>query len=169
MFSIRIRPRIREFTGLSQESVISNFKSIIDSNKYPFQAKIVEHHLVVKCHDDKQEFWSPELTLEVVENYMKDDEFTDHKEQTLLRGYISPKPSIWTFFIFAYVGFGLVCLSFLVYGTSQMMLNQPTNLVWYAFGCLGGILGVFIASQIGQRLGEKQTEMFLQFVKDGLA
>ncbi len=169
MFSIRIRPRIREFTDLSQESVIDNYKSIIDSNKYPFQAKIIEHHLVVKCYDNQQKFWSPELTLEVVENYMKDDEYAEHKEQTLVRGYISPKPSIWTFFIFAYVGLGLGSLSLVVYGTSQMMLDQPTSLIWHALGCLIGISGVFIASQIGQHLGEKQTEILLQFVKDGIA
>ena len=168
MFSIRIRPRIREFTNNSIESVIEKFKSIIDSNKYPFQAKIIEHHLIIKCKTQKQEFWSPELTLEVVENPLKEDEFAEHKEPTLLRGYISPKPSIWTFFIFSYVGLGLVCLSFIVYGTSQMMLDQPTNLLWYALGCLIGIIGVFIASQIGQRLGDKQTEALLQIVKEGL-
>ncbi len=168
MFSIRIRPRIREFTNHSKEEVIQKFKAIISSGKYPFQAKIIENHLVIKCQDEKQEFWSPELTLEVVDNYLKDDEFTDHKEQTILRGYISPKPSIWTFFIFAYVGLGLAFLSFVVYGTSQMMLDLPTNLVWYSFGCIVGIIGVFIASQIGQRLGDKQTEALLQFVKDGL-
>jgi len=167
MFSIRIRPRIREYTNLFPETVIDNYKSIIDSNKYPFQAKIIEHHLVVKWHNDQQAFWSPELTLEVVDNYMKDDEYAEHKEQTIVRGYISPKPSIWTFFIFAYVGLGLASLGLIVYGTSQMMLGQPTNLMWYALGCLIGISGLLIASQIGQRLGDKQTEVLLQFVKEG--
>ncbi|MCF6359826.1 MAG: hypothetical protein L3J29_03595 [Cyclobacteriaceae bacterium] len=167
MFSIRIRPRIREFTNLSKESVIANYKSIIDSDKNSFKAKIIEHHLVVKFIDSKQHFWSPELTLEVVENYRKDDEYTAHKEQTLIRGYISPKPSIWTFFVFAYVGLGLVFLGLLVYGTSQMMLDQPTNLVWYALGCLLAIVAVFIASQFGQKLGDSQTLLLLQFVQKG--
>ncbi len=169
MFSIRIRPRIREFTNYSQAVVIEKFKTIIDSNKYPFHAKIVDHHLIIRWHNDKQEFWSPELTLEIVDNYLKEDEYSDHKEQTLLRGYISPKPAVWTFFIFAYVGLGLACLGFVVYGTSQMMLNQPTSLIWYALGCLIGIIGVFIASQIGQRLGESQTELLLKFVREGIS
>ncbi|MCF6353312.1 MAG: hypothetical protein L3J06_09910 [Cyclobacteriaceae bacterium] len=168
MFSIRIRPRIREFTNYSQEVVIEKFKAIIDSNKYPLHAKIIEHHLVIKWHNEKQAFWSPELTLEVVDNYLKEDEYSDHKEQTLLRGYISPQPAVWTFFVFAYVGLGLACLSFVVYGTSQMMLNQPTSLMWYTLGCLIGIAGVFIASQIGQRLGEDQTELLLKFVREGI-
>ncbi len=168
MFSIRIRPRIREFTNLSQKVVIDKFKSIINSKKYPFQAKIIEHHLVVKNDNDKQAFWSPEMTLEVVENPMKDDEFASHQEPTLVRGYISPKPAIWTFFVFAYIGLGLAGLSFVVYGTSQMMLDQPTNLIWYALGCAVGVLAVFIASQIGQRLGEDQTELLLKFVREGM-
>ena len=168
MFSIRIRPRIREFTNNSIEAVIEKFRAIINSKKYPFQAKIVEHHLIIKYHHDEQEFWSPELTLEVVENPFKNDEFAEHTEHTLLRGYISPKPSIWTFFIFTYVGLGLACLSFVVYGTSQMMLDQPTNLLWYALGCVIGILAMFIASQVGQRLGDKQTEILVRMVKEAL-
>lgn len=168
MFSIRIRPRIREFTNLSQEAVIEKFNSIIDSNKYPFQAKFVEEHIFVRCKPDKTSIWSPELTLDVVENYMKDDDYTEHKEETLVRGYVSPNPSIWALFIFSYVGFGLMFLGFLVYGTSQMMLDQPTQMGWYALISLVLILAVFMASQIGQRLGEEQTNMFLKFVEEGI-
>ncbi len=168
MYSIRIRPRIREFTTLNVATVLQNINRIIASNTYPFQAKVVQHHLVVKCKEEAQAFWSPEMTLEVVENPLKGDAYAAHNEPTLVRGYISPKPSIWTFFIFAYVGLGLACLSFVVFGTSQMMLDQPTQMLWYALACLVGMVLVFIASQIGQKLGEKQTEVLLQFVKEVL-
>lgn len=169
MFSIRIRPRIRKFTNFPQKAVIEKFKTIIDSNTYPFQANIVENHLFVTCKQKHASFWSPELTLEVVENYMKEDKYTDHKEETLLRGYISPKPAVWTFFIFAYIGLGLAFLGFLVYGTSKMMLNLPTHMLWYALGSLVLMTVVFIASQIGQRLGEAQTNTLLTFINEGIS
>lgn len=168
MFSIRIRPRIREFSYYAENELISRYKKIIDSEKFPFQAKFVDHHLFVKCQSTKTSFWSPELTLDVVENYLQHDEYTDHKEPTLVKGYISPNPSMWAFFIFSYVGFGLMFLAFLVYGTSQMMLDQPTQMGWYTLVSLILILSIFIASQIGQRLGDEQTKMLLQFVDEGL-
>lgn len=169
MSSIRIRPRIRQFSNLSKEEVLTKFQQLLDSGNYPFEGKIVQHHLFVKCNAEKQHFWSPELTLEVVKNYMQDDEYSEHKEPTLVRGYISPKPSIWTFFAFAYIGLGLLFLGFLVYGTSQMMLNQSTNMLWYALICLVLVAGVFIATQIGQRLGEEQTIKLLGFVNEGVS
>lgn len=169
MSSIRIRPRIREFSNHTESKLISKYKAIIESDKYPFQAKFADQHIFVKCTSEKISIWSPELTLDVVENYMKDDEYTEHKEATLIKGYISPSPSVWAMFIFFYVGFGLMFLGFLVYGTSQMMLDQPTQMLWYALGSLLLIASVFIASQIGQRLGDDQTQMLLKFVNEGLS
>lgn len=168
MSSIRIRPRIRAFSNYTEDELISKYEKIIDSGKYPFQAKFVTHHLFVKCESGKTSIWSPELTLDVVENYLKEDEHLNQQEPTLVKGYISPNPSVWAFFIFSYVGFGLLFLGSLVYGTSQMMLDQPTQMMWYVLGSLLGMVAVFIASQIGQRLGEEQTNLLLQFVDDGL-
>lgn len=168
MSSIRIRPRIRVFSNYSEDELITKYEKIIASGKYPLQAKFVAHHLFVKCELAKKSIWSPELTLDVVPNYLKDDDYAHQKEPTLVRGYISPSPSIWAFFVFSYVGFGLLFLGFLVYGTSQMMLDQPTQILWYALGSLLGIAAVFVASQIGQRLGEEQTNTLLKFVDDGL-
>jgi len=168
MSSIRIRPRIRAFSNHSQETLINVYKDIISSGKYPFHAKIVQQHISVKCLDTEQHFWTPELTLEVTRNYLQDDEGSDHKEPTMIKGYISPNPSVWALFLFTYVALGLFSFGFMVYGTSQMMLNQPTQMLWYALGCLLLIGIVFIASQIGQRLGERQTNKLLEFVNEGL-
>lgn len=169
MSSIRIRPRIRQFSNLSEEVVLNNYQQLLDSAKFDLSGRIVEHHAFVKFKPENQHFWSPELTLEVVRNYLQDDAYADHKEPTLIRGYVSPRPSLWTFFAFAYIGLGLLFLGFLVYGTSQMMLDQPTNMLWYALVCLLLCLGVFIATQIGQRLGEEQTNTLLEFVNEGLS
>jgi hypothetical protein len=169
MSSIRIRPRIREFSNYSETELIERYKEIIESGNYPFTAKFVDSHLFVKCKSGQINVWSPELTLDVVENPMKGDEHANHNEPTLIRGYISPNPSVWVFFIFSYVGFGLLLLGFFVYGTSQMMLDQPTEIMWYALGSLMMIVIVFIASQIGQRLGEDQTNKLLDFVSEGLS
>lgn len=168
MSSIRIRPRIREFSNDKDAEIMHRYKIIIDSERYPLQAEFVDQHLFVKCKTQIISIWSPELTLDVVENYMKEDEYSDHKEATLIKGYISPNPSVWAMFIFSYVGFGLLFLGFLVYGTSQMMLDQPTHVLWYAMASLVLIAGVFVASQVGQRLGEDQTRILLNFVKEGL-
>jgi len=44
------------------------------------------------------------------------------------------------------------------------MLDQASNGYWYAF--LGGIglVITFVASQIGQKMGEEQTKLFLNLI-----
>lgn len=100
MSSIRIRPRIRQFSNLSEEVVLNKYQQLLDSAKFDLSGRIVEHHAFVKFKPENQHFWSPELTLEVVRNYLQDDAYADHQEPTLICGYVSPRPSLWTFFCF---------------------------------------------------------------------
>ena len=168
MSSIRIRPKVREFTIQKEEELLDNYKKIIAARKYPFLTKISHQHLFVKFKNDQSHFWSPELSLEIIENYLKDDAYANQKEPTILKGYVSPSPSVWAMFIFTYTVLGLSILGFLVWGTSQMMLGQATNMLWYALMSLGLVVVVFIATQIGQRIAEDQTDLLMKFVNEGL-
>ena len=68
-------------------------------------------------------------------------------------------------FIFFYIAFGVLTLFGTVLGSSQQMLDQATDGYWYAIlGGLGLVI-TFIASQIGQKMGEEQTNMYLNLIK----
>ena len=165
MLSFRVRPRIKRFTNYPVDAVLDCFHDTLESKEFSLDSTQLKNQIIVKIPDDIHHYWSPELQLEVSENYMKDDEYFDNKENTMIRGFIGPKSTVWTMFIFFYIAFGVLTLFGLVLGSSQQMLNQTTDGYWYAI--LGGIglVITFVASQIGQKMGEEQTKMFLNLIK----
>jgi len=165
MFSFRVRPRIKEYSNYSVEEVLDCFNETLESNDFSLDSTILKNHVLVKIPDEILHYWSPELQLEVSENYMKDDDYTDHKEDTMIRGFIGPKSTVWTMFMFFYIGFGGLTLVGTVYGSSQQILDMTANGYWYAL--LGGIglVVTFIASQVGQKMGEEQTNLFLKLIE----
>ena len=165
MLSFRVRPRIKRYSNYPVEAVLDCFNETLESNEFQLDSTILKNHVLVKIPDEIHHYWSPELQLEVGENYMKDDEYADHQENTMIRGFIGPKSTVWTMFIFFYVVFGGFLLFGIVLGSSQQMLDQPAVGYWYAI--LGGVvlLITFIASQIGQKMGEEQTKIFLNLIE----
>ena len=141
------------------------FETALDSNEFKLDSTILKNHVLVKIPEEIHHYWSPELQLEVSENYMKDDEYSDHKEQTMIRGFIGPKSTVWTMFIFFYIAFGVLALFGLVLGSSQQMLEQAATGYWYLILGGTGLVITFIASQIGQKMGDEQTKMFLNLIE----
>ncbi len=168
MTSIRIRPKVRNFSNHSEEVLIDNYRRILSSGNYPFRSKIAGHHISVTFKKEEIHFWTPELNLDIVRNYLQDDEYAEQKEPTLLRGYISPNPSVWAMFLFTYSIIGLSFLGFMVWGSSQMLLGQESMMYWYALVCVLLAILVFVSTQIGQKIAENQTALLLQFVDEGL-
>lgn len=165
MFSFRVRPRIRRFTNYPVDAVLECFYEVLESNEFSLDSTLLKNHVLVKIPDEIHHYWSPELQLEVSENYMREDEYADHKENTMIRGFIGPKSTVWTMFIFIYITFGDLALFGIVLGSSQQILDQATNGYWYAI--LGGIglVITFVASQIGQKMAEEQTKLFLNLIE----
>jgi hypothetical protein len=168
MTSIRIRPRIRGFSNTSEERLLKKYEEILAEDRYHFNYKIVQNHIFISFKKEESHFWSPELTLEVIRNYLQDDEYSGQNEPTLLRGNISPTPSLWALFLFSYGVLSILCICFLIWGSSQYMLGQPSNMFWYSLSCILLIGLIFITAQIGQKIAENQTEKLLEFVKEGL-
>jgi hypothetical protein len=165
MFSFRVRPRIKRYTNHSVEEVIECFDAALNSNEFKLDGSLLKNHVLVKIPEEIHHYWSPELQLEIIENYMKDDEYADHQQNTIIRGFIGPKSTVWTMFMFFYIAFGALTLLGIVLGSSQQMLDMEANGYWYAILGGLGLVTTFIASQIGQKLGDEQTRLFLKLIE----
>ena len=165
MFSLRVRPRIKIYSNRSIVHVIECFHDTVESKEFQLDGTFLKNQIVVKIPDEIIHYWSPELQLEISENPFKDDKHTDHKEKTIVRGFIGPKSTVWTMFMFLYIGFGGLMLGGLIYGSSQQMLDQEGTGYWYAILGIIGFVITFFASQIGQKMGEEQTMVFLKLVE----
>jgi hypothetical protein len=165
MISFRVRPRIKRFTNHSVDQVIDCFDETLQANDFNLNGSLLKQHVIVKIPEEILHYWSPELQLEISENYMKEDKFSDNKEETMIRGFIGPKSTVWTMFMFLYIAFGLLTLFGIVLGSSQQMLDMPSEGYWFAL--LGGIglIITLIASQIGQRMGQEQSDMLMRFIE----
>lgn len=105
-----------------------------------------------------QHFWSPHLNVT----------FEEGKEGTILRGRYGPKPTIWTIFLFGYVGLGLLFFFAAMIGLVQLSLHQDAKILWVLPILLSLLAILYFASQTGQKLGVEQTFRIHHFLEDTL-
>lgn len=164
MFSIRIRPRIKLYSNRSIVHVIECFHDTLESKEFQLESRFVKNHILVHIPEEIHHYWSPELQLEVSENPLLDDPHAEHKEKTMIRGFVGPKSTVWTMFIFFYVACFALLLFGIILGSSQQMIETEVTGYWYAiYGGIGVTL-TFLASQIGQKMGEEQTKLLLNLI-----
>ncbi len=110
-----------------------------------------EDHLVVTVPAAVQHFWSPWLTIEVTPR--------SHQSHVLAR--FSPHPSVWTGFAFCYLTLGLVAAVAVTVGAAGALLpdSSQTWAFWVAAGAVAALAGLWLSSQIGQRLASEQMAL----------
>ncbi len=153
MATFRVRPRIRRESPKSVEETIATFKKTFDEDNKTVLGTIVQHHMIFKIRQKDQHFWSPELHLSV----------DDYEGTILVRGHVGPKSTVWTMFIFMYILVGVLALFSLMIGLSNWSLDIPTNAFWYSGGAVFLFVLIFIAAQVGQKIGHEQTEILMAF------
>ena len=90
--------------------------------------------------------WSPRLTVRV----------EDAPEGSTLRGRFSPRPDVWTGFMFVYFLVVFLIVFGATFGYVQQVSDQAPWGYWAVPGGLLIIAGIHLASYVGQRLGAGQ-------------
>jgi hypothetical protein len=105
-------------------------------------------HLVLTVPAAQQHFWSPWLTIEL----------TPRDGRAHLHARFSPHPSVWTAFVFAYLGLGTITAVALAIAGSGLLVRgvDLTWALWVAGGCAIGMGILWWISQIGQRIARDQ-------------
>ena len=103
-------------------------------------------HLYIKIDPSHQHFWSPQLHLT----------FEEESEQVLVRGLYGPNPTVWALIFFGYVALGILSLFIGMWGFSRYSLGMDATVLWAIpmFGVMALVL--YIAGQMGQKLGAQQ-------------
>jgi len=155
---LSIRPRFKHEVDFSQEDVKEKILAGLQDNPQSWLGKIVDNHVILKIPADQQHYWSPQLTLEL----------EIHGKSTLIRGLFGPKPGVWTMFVFFYSAIGFLTLMGLIFGLSQMILKMNAYGLWAV--PVGGLLliGLFVMSKIGQRLGHDQMSQLNKLLFDSI-
>lgn len=110
-----------------------------------------EDHVVISVPPAQQHFWSPWLTVEL----------SARGAATSLQARFSPHPSVWTGFTFGYLALGLVlAVALVIAGSGALLPGGDQSWAWWvAGGAAVAMIGMWWASQIGQRLAHDQMEL----------
>ncbi|MEL7124107.1 MAG: hypothetical protein AAFO07_32020 [Bacteroidota bacterium] len=155
MSTLEIRPRFEIDASISQQELLSRFKKALKSENISFNGYVSDRHIVVKIPPNEDHFWSPQLSMDVVE---KEDSFST------LYGLIGPKPSVWLMFVFFYFFLGFFLMIISIIGFSRMNLGLSAGILWLLPIVILLIVAVYVTAYLGRKLGRDQMKDLLQFV-----
>ena len=92
-----LRPRFSLEVGKSKEEAISAIERELVYLKKDYKYKISDHHIFIDVSEKDSHFWSPHLHIEIV---------TNDQTSSTIKGLFSPKPQVWTFFMFLHFVIG---------------------------------------------------------------
>ena len=142
MLDVVLGPTFEAVVPGTVDDAVALLRRWFGSPAFAWSAQSAGTHTTVRPLEVSRHFWSPYLTIKVVER----------NGETLLLGRFNPNPSIWTGFIGAYLALGTVALGAGMWALAQLMLEQaPLALLFVpACGAVGGAL--YWVSFLGQRL-----------------
>ena len=154
----RMRPAFERRIQMAPEAVRELLASQVDSGACGVGVRIARKHVDLAVAEVNRKVYSPVLSLELEAD----------GPGTRLYGNFAPAPALWTFFLFLYAFLAFVAVVSLVGGGAQWMLKHPP---WGLIGlpvCALLAGGVYLASQIGQSMGEGQMHCLSDFVDGAL-
>ncbi len=157
MFTIHIRPRIKRKCKCLPEDIAAHIKEQLSESDHIIGTAAM-NSITLKIPPKDHHYWSPELHLHLRRE--PEDELTE------VTGFVGPKSSIWTMFMFFYIGLGTTALFAGMYAMTQQSLDIATTGGYIISIIALALIGVvFIATQIGQRIALDQTHQLIAFME----
>ncbi len=147
MSSPRVRPRFEIEIDLEADTLMERVRERLP--KCPHCTGVsVGRHAELFVPDAEQRPWSPWLSVTADER----------NSGSLLRGRFAPHPNVWTLYLFLAFGLGFA----LLVGTAWGYAQWATGLTPWALVTLPSVIVLgsllYLASQVGQKLGSEQME-----------
>ncbi|WP_439152566.1 GTP-binding protein [Winogradskyella sp.] len=158
---IVLRPRFKFDVNQNNESLLMLFE---DKSKQQteFVVTRVDDHVFIKIPKQKQHFWSPQLHIEINEDY-------DEKNKSTIYGLFGPNPTVWTmfmFFHFAVAGFfiGFAIWAYVNWSLDsnyavQLFVTLFMIVIWFA---------LYFSGRLGKKAGMEQMHELHHFMRDTL-
>jgi hypothetical protein len=147
MTSPRVRPRFEIEIDIEADAIMDRVRERLP--RCPRCTGVsVGRHAELFVPDSDRRLWSPWLSVTA-----------DSRDGgALLRGRFAPHPNVWTFYLFLAFGLGFVLLIGTTWGYAQWATERtPWALAIVPTVLLLGAL-LYLASQVGQKLGGEQMD-----------
>lgn len=149
-----IRPTFDLDLPLTEAQTVDALRTAFEADgKHPFQNE--GKHVVVTVRPADRHFWSPYLSMEA----------QPAESGIRLHGRFSPKPTIWTGFMLSYIALTTAGCFGLMFAVSMAIIGKsPTGAAFLALLFLLAAGGMYLSSQVGQRMARSQMDELHQMV-----
>ncbi len=158
---IHIRPRFSFHAPFSAEVLLEKIQLKLNEDNLPCKGKVIMHHVVLDIPIEDQHYWSPQLHLEI-----EDEEDVSKGQNSLVRGIIGPRPTVWTLFLFIYAVIGIIGLMITLYGLSKWSLGEFSLALFGMPVALVLMSSAYLTSKYGEKLGHNQVEILKDFLRN---
>jgi len=154
---IVLRPRFQLEIPEKKDMVLKAFEGL---KRDSFIIKRLDEHIFIKFKPEQNDFWSPQLHLEIDE--------IDEKSCKLF-GVFGPNPTLWTFFMFLHFGVATIFIILGIWAYSSASLDKPYGL---QLGIMGFMIVVWIVlylfGRVGKSKGKPQMRELYQLMMEVL-
>lgn len=149
----KVRPRFKIETNYSAEELKKKLQEGLRHDDATCIGIVNPGYATLYIPRNDQHYWSPQLNLT----------FEETEKGCVLRGLYSPRPTVWTMFVFFYAIIGLAVLFIGVLGLSYLMLDKPAGILWLVPVLSLIFLSLYLVAHFRQKLGEKQMIVLHDF------
>ena len=142
----RMRPKFSIQLPIPADEAILRIREGLDTPELRDSTMIAGRHAEFLVDEPQRRVWSPRLTVRI----------DDAPGGSTLRGRFSPRPDVWTGFMFVYFLVVFVIIFGATLGYVQQASDQTPWGYWAVPAGLLVIAGIHVASYLGQRLGADQ-------------
>lgn len=160
MSSFRVRPKFEMTTAKTIEEIITLVKGRLLHNTHNLHGQAMHDHITIRVNKAQRHYWSPQLNVMMY----REPEDTE----TRLVGVYGPMPNVWTLFAITYLATGVLTIFITIIGFSQRALGHESKILFVLPFLLLLALGMYIASQLGQKQGASQTYAIHYFFQEAI-
>ncbi len=154
---IVLRPRFKKLLPRTNTYYLEQFKIAKKSQK-DFIVSIVDDHVFLKLPKDQQQFWSPQLHLEIVE---------DGEKTSVLHGVFGPNPTVWTMFMFFHFVVAGLFIAASIWAYSNWKLDNSYSIqlgIMFLLVVLWFVL--YFSGRIGKDSSKEEMHALHNFMND---
>lgn len=154
-----LRPRFKIELNRSHTSVLEAFEAKRLDQKQ-FIVSRVDDHVFIKLPKAQQQFWSPQLHLEI-------NDLENNKSQ--LYGLFGPNPTVWTLFMFLHFLVAGLFIAFCIWAYSNYALKVDYQLqVWGLIGMVILWFILYFSGRLSKTSNQKEMTALYTFMSSVL-
>lgn len=158
---IVLRPRFRFMVNHNNESLLSLFE-VMSNKQSDYILTRVDDHVYIKIPVKKQHFWSPQLHLEISEDF-------EDKDKSIIHGLFGPSPTVWTMFMFFHFVVATLFIGFVIWAYVNWTLDKDYIVqLFLTLFMIFTWVTLYVAGRLGKKTGLPQMHELHHFMRDTL-